>query len=158
MIAAGRLDVDTRTKPDSQLPVNIDIYLPSLPCSEFVTEVTDDSGSQQIAVTDGLHKLRMDRNGVPIDLPEAVDWGHVVAPAFQQRKVVSMMEEAQEHLAETMNHLEHEDGENPQLSPAEHEIHRSQLAEQVDCCQKTGARVRETVGQSMSVSTHVPTV
>jgi hypothetical protein len=131
---ARRLDVDTRTKPDSQLPVNIDIYFPSLPCSWFVTEVTDDSGSQQIAVTDGLHKLRMDRNGVPIDLPEPVDWGHAVAPAFQQRKVVSMMEEAQAHLAETMNHLDHEGEENPQLTPAEHEAHRVQLAEQVSDC------------------------
>ena len=31
----GRLDVDTTARPDSKLPVNIDIYLPSLPCGEF---------------------------------------------------------------------------------------------------------------------------
>ena len=36
-----RLDVDTTTRPDGKLSVNIDIYLPSLPCGELVTEVTD---------------------------------------------------------------------------------------------------------------------
>uniref|UniRef100_A0A7S2GMN4 Endoplasmic reticulum vesicle transporter C-terminal domain-containing protein n=1 Tax=Haptolina brevifila TaxID=156173 RepID=A0A7S2GMN4_9EUKA len=124
------LDVDTTAKPDGRLPVNIDIYLPSLPCGELVTEVTDDSGSQQLAVTDTLHKLRMDRHGVPIDLPERVDWGHMVAPAFQQRKVVRLMEDAQQHLAETIQHFEHEEEEFPELTPEEHAEHREQLAEQ----------------------------
>ncbi len=41
-----RLDVDTTAWPDGRLPVNIDIYLPSLPCAVLVTEVTDESGSQ----------------------------------------------------------------------------------------------------------------
>lgn len=126
-----RLDVDTTAKPDGRLPVNIDIYLPSLPCGELVTEVTDDSGSQQLAVTDTLHKLRMDRHGVPIDLPERVDWGHMIAPAFQQRKVVRLMEEAQQHLTETVEHFEHEEEENPDLTIEEHEAHREQLAQQV---------------------------
>jgi len=124
------LDVDTTAKPDGRLPVNIDIYLPSLPCGELVTEVTDDSGSQQLAVTDTLHKLRMDRHGVPIDLPERVDWGHMIAPAFQQRKVVRLMEEAQQHLTETVEHFEHEEEENPDLTLEEHEAHREQLAQQ----------------------------
>lgn len=125
------LDVDTTARPDGKLPVNIDIYLPSLPCAELVTEVTDDSGSQQLAVTDTLHKLRMDHNGIPLDLPEKVDWSHVVAPAFQQRKVVRLMEDAQQHLAETIGHLEHELEENPQLTEEEHHAHRALLAEQV---------------------------
>ena len=68
-------------------------------------------------MTDSLQKLRMDRHGVPIDLPERVEWGHVIAPAFQQRKVVRLMEEAQQHLAETMSHLEHEAEEHPELDP-----------------------------------------
>lgn len=98
-----RLDVDTTTKPDAKLPVNLDIYLPSLPCGELVTEVMDESGTQQLDVTDTLHKLRMDRFGNPIDIPERVNWDHSVAPAFQQRKVVQMMEEAQSHLRETLS-------------------------------------------------------
>ena len=114
------LDVDTTAKPDGRIPINIDLYLPSLPCGELVTEVTDDSGSQQIHVTDTLHKLRMDRNGVPIDLPERVDFGHAIAPAFQQRKVVRLMEEAHQHLAETIGHFEHEQEEHPDLLPEEH--------------------------------------
>ena len=125
-----RLDVDTTARPDGKMPVNLDIYLPSLPCGELVTEVTDESGSQELAVTDTLQKLRMDRHGVPIDLPERVEWGHVIAPAFQQRKVVSLMEEAQQHLAETMGHLEHEQEEHPELSVAEHEAYRAQLSQQ----------------------------
>ena len=125
-----RLDVDTTARPDGKLSVNIDIYLPSLPCGELVTEVTDESGSQELHVTDSLQKLRMDRHGVPIDLPERVEWGHVIAPAFQQRKVVRLMEEAQQHLAETMSHLEHEAEEHPELSEAEHEAYRAQLAQQ----------------------------
>ena len=64
-----RLDVDTTARPDGKLMVNMDIYLPSLPCGELVTEVTDESGSQELHVTDTLQKLRMDRNGVPIDVP-----------------------------------------------------------------------------------------
>ena len=107
------LDVDTTARPDGRLPVNVDIYLPSLPCGELITEVTDESGSQQLTVTDALHKLRMDRNGVPIDMPERVEWGHVVAPAFQQRKVVRLMEDAHQHLRETLGHLDHESEENP---------------------------------------------
>ena len=125
-----RLDVDTSARPDSKLPVNVDIYLPSLPCGEFVTEVTDESGSQELRVTDTLQKLRISRDGVPIDLPERVDWDHQIAPAFQQRKVVSLMEEAQQHLAETMSHLEHEATEHPELDPNEHEMYRAQLAQQ----------------------------
>ena len=101
------LDVDTTARPDGRLPINIDIYLPSLPCGELLTEVTDESGSQQLTVTDTLQKLRMDRHGVPIDIPERVEWGHVVAPAFQQRKVVGLMEDAHQHLKETLGHLEH---------------------------------------------------
>lgn len=125
-----KLDVDTTAQPDGKLPVNIDIYLPSLPCSELVMEVTDESGSQELAVTDTLHKLRMDRHGAPLDLPERVEWGHVVAPAFQQRKIVRLMEETHEHLAETLGHLEHELEENPDLSAHEHEWHKGQLAQQ----------------------------
>ena len=113
------------------MPVNVDIYLPSLPCAEFVTEVTDDSGSQQIHVTDALHKMRVDRHGVPIDLPEKVDWAHTVAPAFQQRKIAGLMEDAQLHLAETLGHLEHEEEENPGLSVEEHQEHQAELAHQV---------------------------
>ena len=124
------LDVDTTARPDGRLPVNIDIYLPSLPCGELITEVTDESGSQQLSVTDTLQKMRMDRHGVPIDLPERVDWGHQVAPAFQQRKVLSLMEDAHSHLKETLGHLEHELEENPDLTAEEHEAHRAQLAEQ----------------------------
>jgi len=141
------LDVDTTAKPDGRLPVNIDLYLPSLPCGELVTEVTDDSGSQQIHVTDTLHKLRMDRHGVPIDLPERVDFGHVVAPAFQQRKVVRLMEEAQVHLSETIGHFEHEEEEHPELSIEEHEIHRAQLAEQAAQLHGRLSRLTEVVAE-----------
>lgn len=81
------LDVDTHPDATRKLWINLDLYFPSLPCGELVTEVTDESGTQQLAVTDTLHKLRMDRNGVPIDIPQRVDWGHDIAPAFQQRKV-----------------------------------------------------------------------
>ena len=101
-----------------------------MPCAELITEVTDESGSQQLAVTDTLQKLRVDRDGVPIDLPETVEWGHVIAPAFQQRKVVGLMEDAQQHLRETLDHLEHEREENPELSESEHEAHKAQLAQQ----------------------------
>jgi len=125
-----RLGVDTTTPATSKLPVNIDMYLPSLPCSEIILEVIDEAGTQQIAVTDSLQKLRVDREGVPIDLPQQVDWEHAVAPGFQQRKLVQVMEEAHEHLGETLLHLKHEDEENPALSPEEHEQHRLQLAQQ----------------------------
>ena len=30
-----KLDVDTTARPDGRLPVNIDIYLPSLPCIRY---------------------------------------------------------------------------------------------------------------------------
>ena len=82
----NRLDVDTSSTPNKklqvQLParppvasaaedrtraaqVNVDIYLPSLPCGELVTDVVDESGLQQLAVTDTLQKLRVDRHGTP---------------------------------------------------------------------------------------------
>jgi len=141
------LDVDTTSRPDGRLPVNIDLYLPSLPCGELVTEVTDDSGSQQIHVTDSLHKLRMDRNGVPIDLPERVDFGHVIAPAFQQRKVVQLMEEAQQHLSETIGHFDHEEDEFPDLSVEEHQVHRAQLAEQAAQLHGRLTRLTEVVAE-----------
>lgn len=112
------------------LPVNVDLLLPSLPCGELVTEVTDESGTQQLAVTDTLQKLRVDRNGVPIDIPRPVDWTHAVAPGFQQRKFVQLMEDVHVHLRETLYHLQHEDEENPNLSHDEHQEHRMQLAEQ----------------------------
>lgn len=124
-----RLDVDTRTASDAKLPVNVDIVLPSLACSEIVTDVTDESGTQQLAVTDTLHKLRIDRFGVPIDTPEPVDWGHAVAPAFHQRKVVSLMDDAHTQLIETLSHLDHEEEENPALSAEEHEVHKAELTQ-----------------------------
>mmetsp|Transcript_17509 Transcript_17509/g.44882 ORF Transcript_17509/g.44882 Transcript_17509/m.44882 type:complete len:615 (+) Transcript_17509:62-1906(+) len=141
------LDVDTTAKPDGRIPVNIDLYLPALPCGELVTEVTDDSGTQQLHVTDNLHRLRMDRHGVPIDLPQKIDWDHVVAPAFQQRKVVRLMEEAHEHLAETISHFEHEEEEHPELSKEEHEMHRRQLAEQAAQLQGRLSRLTEVVAE-----------
>ena len=30
---------------------------------------------------------------MPIDIPQTVEWGQTIAPAFQQRKVISMMDE-----------------------------------------------------------------
>ena len=142
-----RLDVDTTARADGKLPVNIDVYFPSLPCGELVTEVTDDSGSQQLAVTDTLHKLRMDRHGVPIDIPERVQWADVIAPAFQQRKVVRLMEDAQAHLSETISHFEHEEEEHPELTPDEHEAHRADLAEQAAQLQGRLARLTEVVAE-----------
>ena len=82
------------------------LFLPSLPCGELITEVTDESGSQQLAVTDTLQKLRMSRDGTPIDLPERIEWGHVIAPAFQQRKVVGLMEEAQQFIDISFHRIE----------------------------------------------------
>lgn len=124
-----RLDVDTSTAGKTKLSINVDILLPSLSCSEIVMDVVDESGSEQLAVTDTLHKLRVDRNGVPIDMPEPVDWGHTLAPAFHQRKVVSLMDEAHAQLSETLNHFDHEEEENPTLSAEEHAQHKAQLAE-----------------------------
>ena len=97
-----RLAVDTSTPSDGKLDINLDIYFPSLPCAELVTDVVDESGSQQLAVTDTLHKLRVDRNGVPIDIPQPVHWGQEVAPAFGQRKTVALMEEARRQLADLL--------------------------------------------------------
>jgi hypothetical protein len=87
MRTVDRLVVDTSADGSGRMLLNVDIYLPSLPCGEFVMDVTDDSGLQQLQVTRTLHKLRMDRHGVPIDIPQAVNWNETVAPAFQQRKV-----------------------------------------------------------------------
>jgi len=125
-----RLDVDTRTAANSKLSINLDLLLPSLPCDEIVMDVVDESGSEQLAVTNTLHKLRVDRHGVPIDTPEAVDWSHTLAPAFHQRKVIQLMDDAHLHLAETLGHLQHEDEENPGLDEQGHEAHREELTTQ----------------------------
>ena len=111
-----RLDVDTRAAANSKLSINLDLLLPSLPCDEIVMDVVDDSGSEQLAVTNTLHKLRVDRHGVPIDTPEPVDWSHTLAPAFHQRKLIQLMDDAHAHLAETVGQLDHEQDENPGLS------------------------------------------
>ena len=125
-----RLDVDTRTAANSKLSINLDVLLPSLPCDEIVMDVVDESGSEQLAVTNTLHKLRVDRHGVPIDTPEAVDWSHTLAPAFHQRKVIQLMDDAHLHLSETLGHLQHEEEENPSLSAEGHEAHREELTTQ----------------------------
>ena len=125
-----RLDVDTRTAANSKLSINLDVLLPSLPCDEIVMDVVDESGSEQLAVTNTLHKLRVDRHGVPIDTPEAVDWSHTLAPAFHQRKVIQLMDDAHLHLAETLGHLQHEEEENPSLNAEGHEAHREELTTQ----------------------------
>ena len=44
-------------------------------------------------------QLRVDRNGVPMDMPKVVKWGESIAPAFQQRKVLSLMEQAPSNLS-----------------------------------------------------------
>ena len=124
------LDVDTSTAGNTKLSINVDVLLPSLPCNEIVMDVVDESGSEQLAVTDTLHKLRIDRHGVPIDTPEPVDWGHTLAPAFHQRKVVQLMDDAHAHLSETLGHLDHEEEENPSLSADEREAHKAELSEQ----------------------------
>eukprot|EP00967_Tisochrysis_lutea_P121083 scaffold199208_cov33-Tisochrysis_lutea.AAC.5 len=93
--SVDRLTLDLSNAPSgAQIPLregrlllNVDLVLPSLPCSEFVMDVTDESGSQQLHVERDLHKLRIDRRGVPIDLPERVAWDQAVAPGFEQRKV-----------------------------------------------------------------------
>lgn len=93
--------------------------------------MVDDSGLQQLgALTASLHKLRMDRHGVPIDIPETVNWAETIAPGFQQRKLLSLMEQVGSQLRDTLGHFEHEFEENPQLSEAEHEMHRRDLSEQ----------------------------
>ena len=126
-----RLEVDTsRAATDERILLNLDIYLPNLPCPEVVAEVQDQSGMQQLEVASALHKLRVDRHGVPIDVPRAVLWNETVAPAFAQRKLVGLMEEARAHLDETLHHFEHEEEENPRLSADEHAAHRRELAEQ----------------------------
>tara|TARA_B100000513_G_scaffold101922_1_gene43658 strand:+ start:2711 stop:4441 length:1731 start_codon:yes stop_codon:yes gene_type:complete len=125
-----RLDVDTSSAPDEKLAVNMDIYLPSLPCSDLMFDVVDDSGMQQLGATASLHKLRMNRHGVPIDIPQAVNWDELVAPGFQQRKLMSLMTEVGSQLRETMSHFDHEAEENPQLTTDEHETHRRDLSEQ----------------------------
>ncbi|KAJ1620520.1 endoplasmic reticulum-golgi intermediate compartment-domain-containing protein [Pavlovales sp. CCMP2436] len=42
-----RLDVDV-SNTNSKIAINLDITLPSLPCSEFVVDVVDESGVQQL--------------------------------------------------------------------------------------------------------------
>ena len=105
-----KLDVDTTSyKHNSHrhqkfMPINLDILLPSLPCDELVTTVVDETGLQQLSVTDTLQKLRVDRHGTPMDIPKPVVWHEAIAPAFTQRKVLSLMEEAraQHHMASSL--------------------------------------------------------
>lgn len=80
-----KLDVDVAHP--SGIAINVDIYFPSLPCDDFMVDVVDETGMQQLHVTDNLSKMRMDRHGTPIDVPLDVDWAHTVAPAFRHRKV-----------------------------------------------------------------------
>ena len=126
-----KLDVDTTARPDGRLPVNIDIYLPSLPCAELITEVTDEVGFA--AARGDRHAAEAARRPRRRANRSAGDGrvGPRIAPAFQQRKVVGLMEaDAQQHLRETLDHLEHEREENPELSESEHEAHKAQLAQQ----------------------------
>ena len=125
-----RLDVDTSHASGAKLDLNVDVYFPSLACAEIVTDVTDADTTQQLHITDTLHKVRMDRGGTPIDIPQPVQWHETVAPAFQQRKVLGLMDDARAHLGETLAHLAHEKEENPTLSEEEHREHQRQLAEQ----------------------------
>lgn len=81
-----KLDVDV-SSTHTKIAINLDITLPSLPCSEFVIDAVDASGVQQTRLSDMLNKLRIDRHGVPIDVPKEVDWSHTIAPAFRHRKV-----------------------------------------------------------------------
>jgi len=71
----------------------------------------------------------------------------MVAPAFQQRKVVSLMEDAHEHLRETLGHLDHEQDENPSLTAEEHEAHKAQLAEQAAQLHGRLTRLTEVVAE-----------
>lgn len=81
-----KLDVDV-SSTHAKIAINLDITLPSLPCSEFVVDAVDASGVQQTRLSDMLNKLRLDRYGVPVDIPRTVDWTHTTAPAFRHRKV-----------------------------------------------------------------------
>jgi hypothetical protein len=84
-----QLDVDVSAN-HGRIAINLDITLPSLPCGEFVLDVVDESGAQQLNVAETLNKLRVDRHGVPLDVPTNVDWGHTLAPAFRHRKVTTV--------------------------------------------------------------------
>ncbi|KAG8467080.1 hypothetical protein KFE25_000396 [Diacronema lutheri] len=129
-----KLDVDV-SSTHAKIAINLDITLPALPCSEFVVDAVDASGVQQMRLTDALSKLRIDRHGVPIDVPKAVDWAHTVAPAFRHRKVLSLLESVTGSLRETLGEIDADveveeaaqahagDGEHVEGVPHTHDEH-----------------------------------
>ncbi len=49
---AGALDVAP------QLPINLDIHFPGLPCSDIALEITDESGGDALPYSSSVSKLR----------------------------------------------------------------------------------------------------
>ena len=49
---AGGLDVAP------QLPINLDIHFPGLPCSDIALEITDESGGDALPYSSSVSKLR----------------------------------------------------------------------------------------------------
>lgn len=125
-----QLDVDVSSAALSKIAINLDLTLPSLPCGEFVVDVVDSSGVQQLDVADKLVKLRLDRHGVPQDIPIVIDWGHTLAPAFKHRKLMSVLETLSTDLRATMaqiNEDEAAEGHDAQTHE-QHHARRRQLA------------------------------
>jgi len=133
-----KLDVDVTH--DGSIAINVDIYFPSLACNDFVVDVVDETGVQQLHVAEALSKMRVDRHGVPIDVPEKVDWGHTVAPGFRFRKVNSMLDSLAARFKETVADIEADEAleraHGDALSHDEHAHHRSRLAHQARTLQQ----------------------
>lgn len=122
------LGVDMRG--EKNLAINVDIYFPSLPCNELVIDMTDVSGAQRLNVQNSLSKLRMNRDGVAIEVPQLMELGGSVAPAFKHRKVTTLMEDVTSKLEETEINMNTEE-KNPQGTPEEREKHRQDIKDQV---------------------------
>jgi len=148
-----RLDVDV-SNTNSKIAINLDITLPSLPCSEFVVDVVDESGVQQLHVSDTLNKLRVDRHGVPIDVPKQVDWSHTIAPAFRHRKVMNLLDGVTGALRETMAEMNaDEQAEGHDANTHEgHVAHRRLLAHRAMLLQKKLEQVSAIASTSGEVN------
>ena len=77
-----------------EMPINLDMQFPDLPCSDFSVGVTDPTGKESLRYSSTLSKWRTTRSGEQIGVPQKLDFEQRVALGVRLGRFMSALADA----------------------------------------------------------------
>ena len=77
-----------------EMPINVDMHFPALPCSEFSVGVTDPTGKESLRHSSTLSKWRTSPTGEQIGVPQKLDFEQRVALGVRLGRFMSALADA----------------------------------------------------------------